>query len=290
MAIEAFRQIRTAVHQLNPAAVREAAERPLCIGLEAANSQTLAAMEDFLAPPGLSRRRRLQLFEGLHRIGDPGTPQSFDIVLSDGSFPEAVGAFPFHAGDPKRTVRAILRERADLSLPLARRFPPFRPPVIHGIIQDVAQENALFALFSALPDVLPNVFALGWAAAEFASDTAVLTVNQVRMALLIAAASDRPVGFLDQKRQIASIVAGAFGWRAMARELAGKIPFGGGLVPKAAISYAGTYVVGLGLERFYRIGYGLTAAEREGVYREALASGRRFAGWALEARRSTGRP
>ncbi len=275
------------MHQLNPGAVREAAERPLSIGLEATSSETLAAMEDFLAPPGLSRRRRLQLFEGLHRIGDPGIPLSFDIVLSEEGLPEAPGAFPFHAGDPKRTVRAILRERGDLSLPLARRFPPFRQPVIHGIIQDVAQENALFALFSALPDVLPNVFALGWAAAEFASDTAVLTVNQVRMAFLIAAASDRPVGFLDQKRQVASIVAGAFGWRAMARELAGKIPFGGGLIPKAAISYAGTYVVGLGLERFYRIGYGMTAAERGGVYREALATGRRFAGWALEARRRT---
>jgi hypothetical protein len=289
MATEVFRQIRTAVHQLNPGVVREAAERPLSVGLEATSSETLAAMEDFLAPPGLSRRRRLQLFEGLHRIGDPGTPQSFDIILSDEGLPEAPGAFAFRAGEPKRTVRAILRERGDLSLPLARRFPPFRQPVIHGIIQDVAQENALFALFSALPDVLPNVFALGWAAAEFASDTAVLTVNQVRMAFLIAAASDRPVGFLDQKRQIASIVAGAFGWRAMARELAGKIPFGGGLIPKAAISYAGTYVVGLSLERFYRIGYGLSAAEREGVYQEALASGKRFAGWALEARRSTGR-
>jgi hypothetical protein len=186
-------------------------------------------------------------------------------------------------------VRAILRERVDLSLPLARRFAPFRQPVIHGIIQEVAQENALFSLFSALPDVLPNVFALGWAAAEFASDTAVLTVNQVRMAFLIAAASGRPVGFLDQKRQIASIIAGAFGWRALARELAGKIPFGGGLIPKAAIAYAGTYVVGLSLERFYRIGYGLTAAEREGVYREALASGRRYAGLALKTPRSEGR-
>jgi hypothetical protein len=318
MSTTAFSQIRTAVHQLNPGAVREEAERPLSIGLEAGSSETLAAMEDFLAPPGLSRRRRLQLFEGLHRIGDPGTPPSFDIVLSEEPLagrlgasgaeallgyegqhgqsrvtgeplPEAPGAFPFFAGDPKRTVREILRERGDLRLPLARRFPPFRQPVIHGIIQDVAQENALFALFSALPDVLPNVFALGWAVAEFASDTAVLTVNQVRMAFLIAAASDRPVSFLDQKRQVASIVAGAFGWRAMARELAGKIPFGGGLIPKAAISYAGTYVVGLSLERFYRIGYGMTAGEREGVYREALANGKRFAGWALEARRRIGR-
>jgi hypothetical protein len=289
MATEVFRQIRSAVHQLNPGTVREAAERPLSVGLEASSSETLAAMEDFLAPPGVSRRRRLQVFAGLHRIGDPGAPLSFDIVLSEEGLPEALGAFAFCAGEPQRTVRAILRERGDLSLPLARRFPPFRQPVIHGIIQEVAQENALFSLFSALPDVLPNVFALGWAAAEFASDTAVLTVNQVRMAFLIAAASDRPVGFLDQKRQIASIVAGAFGWRAMARELAGKIPFGGGLIPKAAIAYAGTYVVGLGLERFYRIGYGLTAAEREGLYREALAGGRRFAGWALEAARSKGR-
>jgi hypothetical protein len=290
MATQVFRQIRSAVHQLNPVSVREAAERPLSVGLEASSSERLAAMEDFLAPPSLSRRRRLQLFQGLHRLGDPGTPPNFDIVLSEEGLPEAPGAFPFYAGEPKRTVKAILRERVDLSLPLARRFPPFRQPVIHGIIQEVAQENALFALFSALPDVLPNVFALGWAAAEFASDTAVLTVNQVRMAFLIAAASDRPVGFLDQKRQMASIVAGAFGWRAMARELAGKIPFGGGLIPKAAISYAGTYVVGLGLERFYRIGYGMTPAERDGVYKEALATGRRFAGLALEARRSTTRP
>jgi hypothetical protein len=289
MATEVFHQIRSAVHQLNPGAVREAAGRPLSVGLEAASSETLVAMEDFLAPPGLSRRRRLQLFEGLHRIGGAGIPPSFDIVLSDESLPEAPGAFPFHAGEPKRTVTSILRERSDLSLPLARRFQPFRQPVIHGIIQEVAQENALFALFSALPDVLPSVFALGWAAAEFASDTAVLTVNQVRMAFLIAAASDRPVGFLEQKRQIASIIAGAFGWRALARELAGKIPFGGGLIPKAAISYAGTYVVGLSLERFYRIGYGLTAAERKGAYQEALAGGRRFAGLALEARRSMGR-
>ena len=47
---------------------------------------------------------------------------------------------------------------------------------------------------------------------------------------------------------------GAFGWRALARELVGKIPMGGGLIPKAAIAYAGTRVVGLSLERLYRIG------------------------------------
>ena len=85
---------------------------------------------------------------------------------------------------------------------------------------------------------------LPWAIGEFASDTAFLTMNQIRMAFLIAAASDRPIGYREQRSEIASIVAGAFGWRALARELVGKVPFGGGLIPKAGIAYAGTFAVG----------------------------------------------
>jgi len=105
----------------------------------------------------------------------------------------------------------------------------------------------------------------------------VLTMNQVRMAFLIAAASDGDTGYREQKSELASIVAGAFGWRAIARELVGKIPLGGGLIPKGAIAYAGTYVVGLSLERYQRIGYGLTRVERKAAYDEALKHGRGIA-------------
>lgn len=188
--------------------------------------------------------------------------------------------------DPGRSAREILLSCPDLSLALARRLPPFRKPVIARIIKDVSRENALFALFTALPSVIPNLLSLGWTAGEFASDTAVLTVNQVRMAFLIAAASDRPVGYFEQKSQIASIIAGAFGWRAIARQLAGRIPLGEGLIPKAAIAYAGTYVVGLSLERYHRIGSSLAGAEREEAYRQALESGKRLASWALGSRDS----
>ena len=285
MAIHIFPQIRTAIRHLNPGDVRDTSEKPFRVGLAAIRSATLAAMEDFLAPPGISRRKRLQLFEILHRLGDPGAPSDFDIVFSEVGLPEAPGAYPFYMDEPERSVREVLREREDLSLALARRLPPFRKPVVKSIIHKVSQENALFALFTALPAVIPNILSLGWAAGEFASDTAVLTANQVRMAFLIAAASDRPVGYFEQKAQIASIVAGAFGWRAMARELSGHIPFGGGLIPKAAIAYAGTFVAGLSLERYYRIGSGLTSAEREAAYKKAIESGKRFADWALEARR-----
>lgn len=187
--------------------------------------------------------------------------------------------------DPEEDVREILRQCPELSLSLARRLPPFRKPVIARIIRDVSRDNALFVMLTALPSVIPNLLALGWTAGEFASDTVVLTANQVRMAFLIAAASGRPVGYFEQKAQIASIVAGAFGWRAIARQLAGKIPLGEGLIPKAAIAYAGTYVVGAGIEKYNRMGKGLTGSEREEAYREALESGKRLARWALGTER-----
>ncbi len=68
---------------------------------------------------------------------------------------------------------------------------------------------------------------------------------------MLAAASDRVIGYREQRSEIASVIAGVFGWRALARELVGKIPFGGGLIPKAGISYAATLAVGMSLERLW---------------------------------------
>ena len=124
---------------------------------------------------------------------------------------------------------------------MARRFTPFRKPVIDRVIHSVARENALFAVATALPNVVPSLLELPWAVGEFASDTAFLTINQVRMAFLIGAASDRRLATWSKSCQIATIVGSAFGWRTLARELVGKIPLGGGLIPKGAIAYAGTY-------------------------------------------------
>jgi hypothetical protein len=94
------------------------------------------------------------------------------------------------------------------------------------------------------------------------------------MAFLIAAAYGSRAGFAEQKGQILSIAAGAFGWRAIARELAGKIPFGGGLIPKGAIAYAGTYVVGKVLERWHHSQTRVAREERRELYETALERGR----------------
>ncbi|MGH9592377.1 MAG: hypothetical protein ACRD5L_04750, partial [Bryobacteraceae bacterium] len=197
---------------------------------------------------------------------------------------EPRGSFRFSFSEPERTVRQILAAREDLALPLARNLAPFRGPVTTQIIHSVSKQNALFSLATALPDILPLV-SLSWAAGEFASDTAVLTANQVRMAFLLAAASDRAVGYREQKAEIASLIGGAFGWRSLARELVGKIPLGGGLIPKAGIAYAGTWVVGRSLERYYHLGYGLTREERHAAYEQALARGKAIAGSILKMRK-----
>ena len=269
--------IRRAVANLSPAEVRETSERRLAIGLVATSAAGYMAMEKFLAPAGISRDRRGEVLAMLHRAGDPGIPKRFDLVLYEHELAPAENAFTFYPYDPDRTVKEILAGRSDLGLPLARHFSPFRRPVVNEVMYSISRENALFALATALPNIVPNLIELPWAIGEFASDTAFLTMNQIRMAFLIAAASDSPVGYRDQKAEIASLVTGAFGFRAIARELVGKIPFGGGLIPKAAVAFAGTYVVGLSLERYHRIGYGLTREERRQEYEVALRHGRTVA-------------
>ncbi|MGA2326117.1 MAG: hypothetical protein ABSH05_07500 [Bryobacteraceae bacterium] len=286
MATGIYSKIRTAFRNLKPREVRELAGRPLRVGLIASSRERYAELEDALAPPGASHARRLELARVLDRADDPGAFEQFDLLLCEEELLCPPGAFRFDSSDPGRTVRQVLAARKDLELALARHLEPFRRPVISRIIRKIAKENAAFSLLTALPDVLPSLAELPWAAGEFASDTAFLTMNQVRMAFLIAAASDQDVGYREQRAQIAAIVGGAVGWRALARELAGKIPFGGGLIPKTAIAYAGTCTVGVGLERYYRIGRALTRQERSEVYERALRQGREVARALMELRRS----
>jgi hypothetical protein len=280
-----YGQIRTAFKHLNPQEVRDMADRPLSVGVIASSHEGYAAMEEMLAPASFSQARRYETGQILHRISGPVPKHEFDLVLCESDLLCPPGAFLFDPFNPELTIRQIIERREDLSLALARTFLPFRKPVIDRLIRAVARENAMFSVVTALPDVIPSLIELPWAVGEFASDTAFITMNQVRLAFLIAGASDHAVGYREQGAQIAGLVASAFGWRALARELVGKIPFGGGLLPKAAIAYAGTYTVGAGLERFFRIGYGLSREERRELYERALERGRSIVASIVETAR-----
>jgi hypothetical protein len=238
-------------------------------------------MENYFTPVHLSNDKRAEVANVVYRASSAAgantlsTGQTIQVYARGVSKPKE--AFVFHPENPEHTVNDIIKEFPHLAIALARNIYPFRAPVVESLIKKVSKENALFSLATAIPDMIPFL-SLPWAVGEFASDTAVLTANQVRLAFLLAAASDRDIGYREQKAELTSILLGAFGWRAIARELVGKIPFGGGLLPKAAIAYAGTRVAGMSLERYYRVGYGFTREERQAAYTDALERGKSIAG------------
>jgi hypothetical protein len=271
------KQARAALSMLNPEEVRKRSSHPLRIGLVASSGSGYAEMEDFLIPGDLPREVRVTMRERLHRASDPQAPAEVDLVLYEHGIDPPDGAFAFNRLNPAETIASVIRRKDELTLALASQFPAFRKPVVEQIIHAVARENALFAVATALPNVVPNLIELPWAFGEFASDTTFLTANQIRMAFVIAASCGKEIGFSHQRVEVGSIVAGAFGWRALARELAGKIPLGGGLIPKGAIAYAGTVAVGKGLEYYHRVNRPFTREQHERVYRESLDHGRAVA-------------
>jgi hypothetical protein len=267
-------QISEAIKTLNPREVRAQAELPLQFGVLAADDGYAASIFSFLVPAELSQERARET--GLHvlRIADEADFRAATLGLAEPGVPHPAHFYTFERDRQARVISRILDEHEEHAVALARWFPAFRGEAIERIIWKVSKENALFAVATAIPNVVPSFLTAPWAVGEFASDTAVLTMNQVRMAFLIAAASDVEVGYDEQKGQIGSIVAAAFGWRALARELVGKIPAGGGLLSKGLVGFAGTYAVGKGLERFFRFGERMTRRERKEHYHDAYERGR----------------
>jgi len=276
MSVLALAGIRKAVQSLNPGKVRELGERDLNIALYAHTNEAYRRMEEFFLE-GLQERRRRDSLQTLTRGPAPEQVLKYDLAIYDEGVVAPARGLVFHPQEPELLVKRILSKHDELGVPLARHFEVFRKPYVGHLIKKISRENALFSIATALPDIIPSFIELPWAIAEFTSDTAFITMNQIRMAFLLAAASDRQVGYLEQKSEIAGVIGSAFGWRAIARQVAGKIPFGAGLIPKAAIAYAGTRVVGASIERFYRIGYAYTREERESMYSHTFEQGKKVA-------------
>ncbi len=284
--------IGKAIRSVNPEEVRGMAARPVQVGLMASSDARLNEMWFWLAPVEISESKRQTLAALVHPLGPklpdmPPPPAKLDIEIWEaGLRDKPEHAFTYYPNNPALTAEEILAKHDELALALGRHFLPFRKPVSEKIISSICNENVLFSITTALPNIVPSVLSLPFAVGEFASDTAFLTMNQLRMAFLLAGAHDRPIGYRQQKTQVASVIAGAFGWRAIAREVVSKIPFGGGVIGKAGISYAGTWVVGRSLERLYRMGGHLTYGERKTVYEEGLGRGKMIAEKVMEAIRS----
>jgi len=268
-----LRQILDALQTLNPRKVQELAERRFTLGLLAADEFALQAMVRFLLPPGISRSKARLAASHIFRIEREADFDRCDFGLAEPHLDRPPHFFAFEPSTPARTMARIVDQHEELWIPVARQFVVFRNRVTERLVGGIARENAVFAAASAARHLVPAFIELPGAAENFASDITFLTMNQIRMAFLIAAASDAPVGYRNQQNQIASIVTSAFGWRALARKIVPRAPFCSGVAPKGLIAYAGTYVVGMGLKRYQQVGRGLTAQEKRDLYSRAYQGG-----------------
>ena len=180
------------------------------------------------------------------------------------------------ADDLPRVIDDILarQEVAYAHIPLARALPAFRAKAAIQTIQSVSIENAVFVTSTSLGNIIPNPLQPLASVAESVGDTVVLTANQIRMLFRLAAIFDRELGLKQQSPEVLSIVGAAFGWRSIARELVSKVPFGGGVVPKAAIAFAGTWAIGDGIAFYYKTGRRLTKAELRQRFDLAMEKGK----------------
>lgn len=278
-------QVTKAFRGLNPEDLLREADRAISLALVAGTPEELSRMEAFFAPASLGRDKAEQVRQRLFPFLYPLSPsqeqmlREFDLVICSPGVTEGVGplspyVYIFGRVKLRDFTKEILRDRWDLALPLAKNFLPFRSPALQRWIHSIAFENALFAMMTAVPNVLPTPFSLPWAATEFASSTVFLTANQMRLAFIIAASSDSAVGFREQKGQLTSIATAALGWRSLARELAGKLPAGRGLLSKGLMAYATTYVMGVTLEQLHSLGRTLTREEKRQAFEDAYRAGR----------------
>ncbi len=288
MSLGIWKQVASALKELSPETVVRESEAPFTVALIGAPME-VSRMEDWLVPPSMSPAQQSQTRRLIYSMNVPLTENERAFLPNVTVRLAGWSAVPPISHDLHRVCRdyllftpedlsalaaRIAGAHPDLQLSMARSFPALRDAVVSKIIARTAKENAAFAILSAIPNVVPTPLELPWAVGEFASDTVVITANQVRMALAIAAACDTPVGFGEQRGQMASILGSAFGLRALARELAGKIPAGGGVVAKGCIAFAGTYTLGLALSHWNRSGRRLSWGEKRIAYQRALESGR----------------
>jgi uncharacterized protein (DUF697 family) len=173
------------------------------------------------------------------------------------------GEIPLPSADGKslleelapRIVRAL---DEDYLVALAKGHPPLRRAVCEEIVRNNARQNAVVG---ALP--IPG------------ADMPVMTANQARMVLNIAAAYGEDLS-MDRARELLGVLAAGFGLRALSRQAVKFVPFGG-WAAAAVIGYTGTVAMGRStILYFERGGQKVGEKEMDQIRERALKEGKTF--------------
>ncbi len=128
---------------------------------------------------------------------------------------------------------AIAEAAGDESLALAAWLPAIRDVVCERLIRNTARQNGIIGLLFFVPG----------------ADMPVMTLNQARMLLKLAAAHGEPVG-LERAVELIGVAGSGLGLRALARQLLCVVP-GPGWLLKGGVGYGGTMAMGRAVKTYF---------------------------------------
>ncbi len=166
---------------------------------------------------------------------------------------------------------AVIRLIPDKLLGLGRYFPLFRVPIANHLINDNCLTNASYALSTGLAETIA-IFNIPIVVA----DSIILTKNQAYLVYKLGLTLGYSSRWQDYVAEFGSVLGGGFAWRQIARTLVGLIPVWG-LIPKTAIAYAGTYIVGHAILEWYLTGKHLSRKQIQNLYSRAITRGKQVA-------------
>ena len=201
----------------------------------------------------LGAQRNMRKAEVILTVSGDGISLSGKAVEDPGEIPlPPPGATE---GLAPRIVKAL---DEDYLVPLAKAYPALRRAACEQIIRKNARENAVIGL---LP--IPG------------ADMPVMTANQARMVLHLAAAYGEELS-LQRARELLGVLAAGFGLRALTRQVVKVVPVGG-WAAAAAIGYAGTVAMGRSTVLYFeRGGQKVGQEEMEQIQHRAAEEAKAF--------------
>ena len=185
-----------------------------------------------------------QIVDGLARMGGHAIPAGDlvypavkDATIADEPF---VLDKELKAALDERMGRWIVAACPDKKLAFSIALPFVRRPLANDAVQTTALQNAAIGAIPFIPG----------------ADLPLMTLNQAKMVLQIAAAYGQAMG-KERIKEMVAVVGGAFLFRTLARGLLEFIPILGFLI-RPGIGYAGTTAIGFAVIEYFEGGENLT--------------------------------
>jgi uncharacterized protein (DUF697 family) len=160
-----------------------------------------------------------------HPVDVPYVKATSVVIVPDGH--------PAPVGRVAELVATIADEHA---YGVAAKLPALRPAVVEAIVRSFSRQNGILGVAVFVPG----------------ADFPVLTLNQLRMVLRMAAAYGQEI---DRERipEVLAVVGAGLGFRTLAREALGFVP-GLGWVIKGGVAYVGTKALGKAASAYFEQG------------------------------------